>query len=560
MRYWPAFMLAPASRPRLWLFGPLPDLLLGCGLLYAASVLLFSFSGGALRAQQPDWVFPALVLLVSLPHYGATLLRVYERAEDRRQHRQVALWATLAIVAATLVSLREHALGCAMVTLFVTWSPWHYAGQNFGIAMLFLGRGGVAVPPLARSALRASFFLSFVLVTLLIHQAGGRADSMVLQVGEPAIRFVPLGLPPELVQPLFACAFVLYALALGSAAVLLLRRHPLRSLLPAAALVGSQALWFSVPALVAGLGVRPGVEPLDWQLRTYYFMWIALAHAAQYLWITSYFARAQAGFAGLPAYFLKAGAAGTAIFLLPGALFAPGALGSLSYDGGLLMLVTAAGNLHHFVLDGAVWKLRSRRVRGVLLEGRAPQPDAATIGAAVRVPWSRLVWSAAGAALVLKAFAIWQMDVVVPSAIAARDYGRADVALDRLAWLGQDLGGRRLQLGQLLESEDPAAALAQYQRSLELRPTPGAFLGLGSVRQSEGDWRGALQAYRSGLEIAPEHPDLLHAAGVSYLRLGDPASARSFLERAARLRPDDALVQRNLASANRLAKQGGILY
>jgi len=553
-------MTAPVPQARSWLFGPLPDLLLGCGVLYAFSVVLFAFTGSALRAQQPDWVFPALVLLVSLPHYGATLLRVYERAEDRRQHRIVALWATVAIVAATLVSLRAPALGCAMVTLFVTWSPWHYAGQNFGIAMMFLGRRGVAVPQPARRALRASFFLSFVLVALLVHQEGGRGDNMVLQVGEPTIRFVPLGLPLDVVRPLFAGVFVLYAIALGVAAFLLLRRHSLRALGPAAALVASQALWFSVPALVGGLGVRAGLEPFDWQLRTYYFMWIALAHAAQYLWITSYFARSQSGFAGIPSYLVKAAAAGTAVFLLPGALLAPGALGAIAYDDGLLLLVTAAGNLHHFVLDGAVWKLRSRRVRGVLLESRPAEPAAAPIAAAARVPWARLVWGVAGAALVLKVFAIWQMDVVVPSALATRDYGRATVALDRLAWLGQDLGGRRLQLGQLLEPQDPVAARAQYQRSLELRPTPAAFLGLGSVRQGEGDWRGALEAYGAGLEIAPQHPDLLHAAGVSHLRLGDPVRAREFLERAAALRPDDVRVQRNLASANRLARQTGAVY
>ena len=154
-----------------------------------------------------------------------------------------------------------------------------------------------------------------MLVALLLHQEGGRADSMVLQVGEPTIRLIPLGLPLGVVRPLFAGAFVLYAIALGVAATLLLRRHSLRALGPAAALVASQALWFSVPALIGAFGVRAGLEPFDWQLRSYYFMWIALAHAAQYLWITSYFARSQQGFSGIPAYLAKAGAAGTAIFL-----------------------------------------------------------------------------------------------------------------------------------------------------------------------------------------------------------------------------------------------------
>ena len=38
-------MTDPVPQARGWLFGPLPDLLLGCGVLYALSVVLFAFSG-----------------------------------------------------------------------------------------------------------------------------------------------------------------------------------------------------------------------------------------------------------------------------------------------------------------------------------------------------------------------------------------------------------------------------------------------------------------------------------------------------------------------------------
>ena len=70
---------APVSdRAQPWLFGPLPDLLIGCGLLYALALPVFFAYGSEIRARQADALIPMLVLLVSLPHYGATLLRVYE--------------------------------------------------------------------------------------------------------------------------------------------------------------------------------------------------------------------------------------------------------------------------------------------------------------------------------------------------------------------------------------------------------------------------------------------------------------------------------------------------
>ena len=43
----------------------------------------------------------------------------------------------------TLVHL--PALGTFLVTLYLTWSPWHYTGQNYGLAVMFLRRSGVEV-------------------------------------------------------------------------------------------------------------------------------------------------------------------------------------------------------------------------------------------------------------------------------------------------------------------------------------------------------------------------------------------------------------------------------
>jgi len=62
----------PSSSP--WLFGPVPDLLLGCGLLYWVLFGASLVAGTELRTVQAHYVFPALILLLSGPHYGATLL------------------------------------------------------------------------------------------------------------------------------------------------------------------------------------------------------------------------------------------------------------------------------------------------------------------------------------------------------------------------------------------------------------------------------------------------------------------------------------------------------
>jgi hypothetical protein len=100
------------------------------------------------------------VLLAGTPHYGATLVRVYEKRRDRRAYVVFSLWATLAVIALFVVSLWWGAAATFFVTLYLTWSPWHYTGQNYGLAVMFLRRGGVDLEPGLKRWIYASFLLS----------------------------------------------------------------------------------------------------------------------------------------------------------------------------------------------------------------------------------------------------------------------------------------------------------------------------------------------------------------------------------------------------------------
>ena len=104
-------------------------------------------------------------------------------------------------------------------------------------------------------------------------------------------------------------------------------------------------------------------------------------HSAQYLWITSYYARREAGRKGDAgwrpfAYFAVLVAGGIALFV-PGPWLASRLF---HYDFGASFLIfTALVNIHHFILDGAIWKLRDNRMAGVVVEfaqSDCPRPTA----------------------------------------------------------------------------------------------------------------------------------------------------------------------------------------
>jgi hypothetical protein len=463
-----------------WLFGPWSDLLLGCGLGYAALFVVLAAAGPEVRAAVPVALFPILALLSGTPHYGATLLRVYERREDRRAYTLFAVHATLLLWALFVVGLYEVTVGSLLFTLYLTWSPWHYSGQNYGLAVLFLRRRGIPFSPAARRLLWGSFVLCYALTFLSLH-AGQTTSYAPNAANAGAIQFLPLGLSPEWALWALLAAGLLYVQVLGALAVLLLRVASPRDLLPVAALVASQALWFAVPVVARAVHALEWLEPLSVQYGNYHFFWIAVAHSVQYLWVTTYYAARGESSAGRAAYLSKAMLAGAVIWGVPALLFAPGVLGRMPYDAGLFALVASTVNLHHFVLDGAIWKLRDGRIARILLrrdEAAVPAPAAAP---PPRRGWAPgVVWATGALCAALVVLGSLESEFGFRRAAARGDEARVAQAARRLAWMGRDGPEIHARLAEF------AAARGDWEARCAARP--GAPSSAAILRRS---WRSA---------------------------------------------------------------------
>ncbi|MCE9634783.1 MAG: tetratricopeptide repeat protein [Planctomycetes bacterium] len=545
---------AAARTTQRWLFGPWRDLVLGCGLGYAAIFVVMAALGATFREALPLGIAFLPVNLVSSAHYGATAVRAYERFEDRQQYWLFTTWTTLALGACFVWGLASVAAGSWFVTIYLTWSPWHYALQNFGVAMTFLRRRAVDVTPGARRLLHASFVLSFFLAAIALHSSAARASYAPNQLESGVYSFIPLGpmvgLSHDVANALLLVTGCAWLGTTVGAVVLLRRAATLRDLAPALVLVAVQALWFSVPVLARQFGVFSSVEPFSVEHAAYAFLWIGAGHAVQYLWITAYFAKSAGRSASHTKFVTKSLLAGTALWWVPAILFAPGLLGRLPYDAGLAAMVAALVNLHHFILDGVIWKLRDGRVAQALL-GRAPRPlppiHHQLTGDVAPRRWVRgLLWT--GGALVLAG--------AVASALLTefgfnRPYERGDLdaarrAADRLEWLGQSSDEMRLRLGHTyLDRNDLSAARSSLERSIEIRPTAWGWTGLGDTHARNGEWREAADAYAKALEIEPDHAVATFGAGLAALEMSQAERARRALHRA-----------KALAAADRSAPEG----
>ncbi|MAE69635.1 MAG: hypothetical protein CME06_04095 [Gemmatimonadetes bacterium] len=442
------------------MYGPLTDLLFGCGLLYAILCVVFLFDGGAVFDGVPLAIPALLIALASAPHYGATLVRVYDQRSDRRGYFMFSVVTTIALAAVFGVALFERWIGSIFATVYLTWAGWHYTGQNYGIAAMFLRRRGVTLDGIARRALYTSFTLSYVLVFLVMH---GQAEP----VADPGIevRLVPLAIPGgfnELAIPLVTVAYFASTVAW----VVLLARRVARfsDLLPTLLISGAQALWWSIPYVARFFDLGAGLVPVDWGSRSLLFPWIACAHSLQYLWITSFYARSSSHWNGHTRYYLSVLTAGSAIWALPALLFAPG---GAAFDWNFALLLAATVNLHHFILDGAIWKLRNVKIARILISDDFAGEAEGSNGGRVRIA----VWAIAGLGLMLTAHSLAEQFLIEPAALRSGNLEAAAKSLDRQAWLGKNSAFDRFQLGRRFEAAgNPEAAIAQFEISAGLEP------------------------------------------------------------------------------------------
>ncbi len=446
------------SAPAVWVYNPWLDLIVGCGA-WSAPLLLLAYYASRSSALSWSIAFYGLALLFNYPHYMATIYRAYHNEADFQKYRIFTVHITALLLLTLIVSHFWFRAIPWIFTLYLVWSPWHYSGQNYGLFMMFARRGGATPSAARRQALYSAFLISY-LILFLSFMTGPSNDPL----------FVSPGIPERVS---YVAVLVLGVAFIGCSAygwTGLAKQVSWRSLLPALTLFSTQCLWFLLPTV---LSIAGGLRLPQSRYSSGVF---AVMHSAQYLWITSYYARREAGAKGAGgwrpfAYFAVLVAGGIALFV-PGPWLASRVF---HYDFGASFLIfTALVNIHHFILDGAIWKLRDHRIATLLLNSRERLSDA-TAEAGSR--WgSSLRW-------------------VVGNSRPARAL-RIAAAVVLLAWGSIDQAHYYLALHQeSLRDLKRAAALDAYDSSLQTH--------LGWKELKEGKLEEAAAAWNQALRVNP---------------------------------------------------------
>ena len=171
-----------------WLYNPWLDLIVGCGA-WSAPLLLVSYWSVAANTRAWSVAFYALALFFNYPHYMATIYRAYHRAEDLSKYRIFTVHITSLVVLTLLAAHYWTAILPWLFTIYLTWSPWHYSGQNYGLFMMFARRAGADPDKGTRQALYGAFIASYLILFLGFHTGAS---------GDPLFR--SLGIPPTVAR------------------------------------------------------------------------------------------------------------------------------------------------------------------------------------------------------------------------------------------------------------------------------------------------------------------------------------------------------------------------
>ena len=167
----------------MWLYKPWLDLVVGCGA-WSVPLLLFTYFTSAASTLTWSTAFYVLALFFNYPHYMATIYRAYHTREDFNKYRIFTVHITLLLALTVILS---HVWPRALpwiYTVYLTTSPWHYSGQNYGLFMMFARRAGSQPSTNERRALYATFVISYAVLLLNFH-TGHSADPLFISLNIP---------------------------------------------------------------------------------------------------------------------------------------------------------------------------------------------------------------------------------------------------------------------------------------------------------------------------------------------------------------------------------------
>jgi len=316
-------------------FNPFIDYLIIGGLLSFPLMMLGDLYPNALPQKVEAMLM--IFLIVNGAHFAASTVRLYTKAGVAKANPIASIYAPLLCIGLLGWALYSKSVTQQITAVYLTWSPYHYAAQTFGLASIYTYRSGCKLLGPERKYLWWIAMLPFIAALLTTPTAG-------------VYWFAPTTFTES---EIFSTKTLHILLRIVNIAMLTLplilffsiRKRGANFPLIALVLLGTNAVWWLY---------------LDYKQA---WWWAALFHSIQYLFIVLKFhvdenfssvtKREERNFAAFKFYIISLFGAFLLFFALPEVLAKFGFELVTAY-----LMVAYLVNIHHFFVDGFIWKNR----------------------------------------------------------------------------------------------------------------------------------------------------------------------------------------------------------
>jgi len=333
-------------------FGPrlFDYLLIGGGLsLVVTLVVLFNPLGPGFVSAA---ALPYLFLLGNSAHFAASTVRLYTKPGSYESLPFLTMaFPLVALIVLTVSIVFAGQIGPHLQSLYLTWSPYHYAAQAYGLAVMYSYRSGCSLGATDKKLLWWVAMLPFFYNFLTAPGVGLRWLLPDAVVSTPLVGGALVVVHYALIVLAFTTPFLLFVkIWRGPSGPM-----PLIGLLT----VVTNGVWFFVLA------------PLE------AFFYATIFHGVQYLAVVAVFhlkdqtARPDNRHGRLYHVLWFYGAClllGYALFYALPLAYVFAGFGKVES----VLLVVAAINIHHFIVDGYIWRLKKGDSNYRVVESGAP--------------------------------------------------------------------------------------------------------------------------------------------------------------------------------------------
>jgi hypothetical protein len=311
-------------------------------------LLFFLFMLFYTEMRTPEVISIAIFLawLINWPHFSMSTYRLYQNKVNVQQYPVTAYVIPFIVLGGLFASFAYPAVVAPYyVKLFMLWSPYHFSGQTLGITLIYAMRSGIRFNTWERRVLWWFVFGTYLLSTI-------RAEVSRDGYQFYGVKYPSFGVPQWLATGAEYAMWVALAAFVVTIVVWCYRNQrilPLIVVLPAA----TQYLWF-VQAVY-----MPSFQEFVPMFHSLQYILVAWGLQLKLKMDSKNIQPSKKYAVGETTRWLAVNIAGGALlfYFLPkiGVAFGYTSLFSIA-------VVYAAIQIHHFFVDGVIWKLKNQTV------------------------------------------------------------------------------------------------------------------------------------------------------------------------------------------------------